>query len=77
MRARGLEAALERRVQLNRKKPKLDAAGGDAPAALACSEPPDGRARWTLRLLSDRLAGLEVVDSISGGTVRKALKKTT
>jgi len=43
--------------------------------SLACSEPPAGRARWTLRLLSDRLVELEVVESISAETVRKVLKK--
>ena len=73
----GLEAALERRVQLNRKKRKLDAGAEAKLVTLACSEPPDGRARWTLKLLSDRLVELEIVDSISDETVRKALKKTT
>lgn len=45
-------------------------------AALACSEAPDGRKRWTLRLLADRLVELEILDSIGPETVRKALKKT-
>jgi hypothetical protein len=55
---------------------KLD---GDKTArlvALACSEPPKGHARWTLRLLAARCVELEIVDSISYGTVRRALKKT-
>jgi hypothetical protein len=43
--------------------------------ALACSEPPEGRARWTLRLLAATLVELDVVDSISHETVRKTLKK--
>ena len=73
----GLEAALERKPQLNRKKPKLDAEAEARLVTLACSEPPDGRARWMLRLLSDRLVELDVVDSISEETVRLALKKTT
>ena len=44
--------------------------------ALACSQAPDGRKRWTLKLLADKLVELEVVDSIGTETVRKALKKT-
>jgi hypothetical protein len=44
--------------------------------ALACSSPPEGRDRWTLKLLAERLVTLEVVDSISDQTVRRTLKKT-
>jgi len=44
--------------------------------ALACSEPPQGRARWTLHLLADKMVELRVVESISHETVRQALKKT-
>ena len=72
----GLEAALERRKQVNRKPRKLDGAGEAKLVALACSAPPEGHARWTLRLLGDKLVELEVVDSIHKETVRKALKKT-
>ncbi len=43
---------------------------------LACSDPPDGAARWTLRLLADRLIELGYVDYISHVTVRELLKKT-
>ena len=43
--------------------------------ALACSAPPNGRARWTMQLLADRLVALEVVDAISDETVRRTLKK--
>ncbi len=71
----GLEAALERRKQVNRKPRKLDGAGEAKLVALACSAPPEGYARWTLRLLGDKLVELEVVDSIHKETVRKALKK--
>jgi len=46
-------------------------------AALACSQPPDGRARWTHRLLADRLVKLELVDDIAHTTVGRRLKKTT
>ena len=73
----GLEAAVERRKQVNRKPRKLDGAGEAKLVALACSAPPEGHARWTLRLLGDKLVELEVVDSIHKETVRKALKKTT
>lgn len=45
--------------------------------ALACSDPPEGRVRWTMQLLADRLIQLRVVDSITDETVRKLLKKTT
>ena len=44
---------------------------------LACSEPPAGRARWTLRLIADKLVSLAVCDSISHESVRGALKKTS
>jgi transposase len=42
---------------------------------LACSEPPDGRSKWTVRLLTDRLVEMEVVDSISHMSVQRLLKK--
>lgn len=44
---------------------------------LACSRPPQGHARWTLRLLASRLVELEVVEEVSHETVRRALKKTS
>ena len=44
--------------------------------ALVCSDPPEGQARWTLRLLADKLVELELVESISHVAVRDALKKT-
>ncbi len=73
----GLEAAVERREQVNRKPRKLDGAGEAKLVALARSAPPEGHARWTLRLLGDKLVEWEVVDSIAKETVRKALKRTT
>lgn len=45
-------------------------------ALIACSEAPEGAARWTLHLIADRLVELQVVDSISHERVRQALKKT-
>ena len=72
----GLEAALGRRQQLNRRQRELDGAGEAHLIALTCSQPPEGRAGWTLRLLADQLVECEIVDSISTETVRQTLKKT-
>ena len=44
--------------------------------ALTCSAPPEGRKRWTLRLLAERLVALEVVEAVSNETVRQALQQT-
>ena len=57
---------------------KLDGEAEARLIALACSNPPEGRSRWTLRLLADELVQLEEVefDSIAHETVRKTLKKT-
>ena len=72
----GIEAALGRREQQRRRPRKLDGAAEAHLIALACGEPPEGRARWTLRLLADRLVECEIVDGIHPETVRKTLKKT-
>ena len=74
----GLARALGRKEQVNRIPRKLDGEGeGEAHlTALACSQPPDGRAGWTMRLLADRLVEREIVDNISPETVRRCLKKT-
>ena len=58
------------------KPPKLDGITAAQITALACSDPPQGREHWTLRLLADRAVELELVDSISHEGVRKLLKKT-
>ncbi len=42
---------------------------------LACSDPPEGRSKWTVRLLSDKLVEMEVIDSISHMSVQRLLKK--
>ena len=73
----GIEAALGRKEQQRRRPKKLDGAAEARLIALACGEPPEGRARWTLRLLSDRLVECEIVESIHPETVRKTLKKRT
>ena len=73
----GLEAAIVRRKQERpSRERRLDGEGEARLVALACSAPPDGRERWTLKLLADRLVVLEVVDSICDQTVRRTLKKT-
>lgn len=54
----------------------LDGEGEAQLTKLACSAAPDGRVRWTLRLLAERLVQLDVVDSISYETIRRVLKKT-
>ncbi len=73
---RGL-AALHRRKPDRDYEPKLDGRGEAHLVALACSEPPTGRTRWTYQLLADRLVTLQEIDleSISRETVRQRLKK--
>ena len=73
----GLEAALERRQQLNRRRKKLDGQAEAHLIALACSQPPEGRASWTLQLMADQMLQREIVESISRETVRRSLKKTS
>lgn len=73
----GLEAALGRRQQVNRRPRKLDGEGEARLTAMACSQPPEGRASWPLQLLADRLVECEIVESISTETVvGQTLKKT-
>ena len=72
----GFEAVLERRPTSRIYEKKSD---GDIEAklvTLCCSEPPRGYAKWSLRLLADRMVELKYVDSISHVTVRSILKKT-
>ena len=73
----GLEAALGKRKPERQYVKKAD---GDFEAhllALSCSQPPEGYARWSLRLLADKMVELEHVDSVSHETVRRVLKKTS
>jgi len=72
----GLDAALERRRPRRLYVRKLDGDGEAHLVALACQKPPEGRSRWTLQLLADRMVQLEYVDKISYQTVRRTLKKT-
>jgi transposase len=75
---RGPEQALGRKPQDRpSRERKFDGAAEARLIALACSQPPEGRTRWTLRLLADRLVELEVFDSVSDEAVRRVLKKTS
>lgn len=71
----GLTASLNERPRPGARC-KLDAKGEAVLETLAKSKPPDGRKRWTMQLLADRLVELKVVDSISDEAVRQQLKKT-
>ena len=73
----GLVAALNRRPPNREYYRKLDGEQEARLVALACSEPPEGQARWSLRLLADKLVELEIVEEVSYQTVRRTLKKTT
>jgi transposase len=73
----GLRAALNQRLPNREYRRKLDGEQEARLVALACSEPPEGQARWSLRLLADKLVELEIVEEeISYQTVRRTLKKT-
>lgn len=72
----GMEAVLERRPTQRVYETKID---GDTEAklvTLCCSQPPKGFAKWSLRLLADKMVELKYVESISHVTVRSVLKKT-
>ena len=72
----GLDAALDIAQTSRVYRKRVD---GEAEAhliSIACSKPPKGYAKWSLRLLADRMVELEYVDVISHETVRKVLKKT-
>jgi len=72
----GLEVALQRKKPDREYEHRLDGEGEAHLIALACSEPPSGRKRWSLRLLQDRFVKLGHVDEISYETIRRVLKKT-
>jgi transposase len=74
---RGIEGCLDRKSQDNPSRPrKLDGAAEAHLVHLACSEAPEGRARWTLSLLAGKLVELKIFDSVSKSTVQRGLKKT-
>ena len=72
----GLEAALHPKPSQRVFERKMDGKAEAHLIALACGTPPEGRSRWTLRLLGDQMVALEHVESVSFETVRRVLKKT-
>lgn len=72
----GLEVALMPRKPGRPRRRVLDGRAEARLVALACSEPPEGRGSWTLRLLAERMVELSVVEGVSHETVRRTLKKT-
>ena len=71
----GLEAALVRKRPTGRQYRKLDGAQEAQLIAVACSAPPEGNVRWTLKLLANKLVELDIVDRLSAECVRTTLKK--
>jgi transposase len=71
----GLTAALERKEQARRKARALDGAQEAHLIALVCSEAPEGRGRWTLRLLAEKMVELGHAEQVSHETVRRVLKR--
>ena len=71
----GLEAALVERPRPGARS-KLDGKQEAFVVALACSDPPAGRARWTLQLLAEQVVALGLVESLDDNTVQRTLKKT-
>lgn len=73
---RGALASVKRQEQHRRKARKLDGAQEAQLIAIACSARPEGVARWSLRLIRERLIEMEVVETIGLETIRTTLKKT-
>jgi len=74
--AEGLDATLHKKAAPSRQYRKLDGAQEAQLIALACSAPPEGQGHWTMKLLSERLVELEVVEAIDPSTVWRTLQKT-
>jgi transposase len=72
----GFTAALLPQPSTRRYERAFDGAQEARLIALACSAPPEGTSRWTLRLLAEQAVELKIVDTVSHETVRQALKKT-
>ena len=72
----GLEAALNHKRAQRPQTKRLDGEAEARLVQLACSEVPDGRERWTMQMLADKLIELEIVATVSDETVRTTLKKT-
>jgi len=72
----GFDAALDKRKADRVYEKKADGEFEAHLIALSCSDPPEGFARWSLRLLADKMVELNYIDSISHEAVRRVLKKT-
>lgn len=72
----GIESALTRKKQQNRRAKIIDGEKEAYLIAIACSETPTGQAKWTLQMLADKMIELQYVEKISRETIRKTLKKT-
>lgn len=75
---RGTQGAINRKKGkcTTRSTRKLDGEAEARLLAIACGEPPEGRAKWSMRLLADELVALQIVEEISHDTVWRTLKKT-
>ena len=73
----GLVRALERKKRHCERPQRLNGEAEARLVKLACSDAPEGQARWTLRMLAGKLVELEIVDTVSHETVRQVLKKTS
>lgn len=71
----GLEGALNRKQTRRVYRRKIEGEEEAHLIALACSDPPEGRAEWTMQLLADKLVELNIVESVSDETVRRAMNK--
>ena len=72
----GFNAALERKKRLTPPRIKIDGAAEAKIIALVCSNPPEGRCRWTLQLIANKVVELGILDSISDHGIGDLLKKT-
>lgn len=72
----GIDGALERKPHSEKKPRKIQGAEEAHLIALCCSSAPEGRCRWTLKLLADKLVSMKILASVSAQTVGRVLKKT-
>ena len=71
----GLEATLQRKPTLRTYENRIDGEAEAHLVAMTCGSPPEGRSRWTLRLLADRMVAVGHIDSVTHETIRMTLKK--
>lgn len=71
----GLEAALNRKPRLRSRAPRIHGEEEAHLVALSCSTPPEGRKRWTVQLLADKMVEQHYIGAVSASTVWRALKK--